>query len=87
MKEKEKKKKEKILGCEFIRIDPSKEDFDVNIELGRIQNYILESTKKLTKKSLIDDLSKILLGLKFKSNKSIKTKCLKYIVKHILPAS
>ena len=76
---------EKELGCKFIRIDPSKEGFDVNIELGRIQNYIVKSTKKLAKKSLIDDILKRLLGLEFKSNNSIKSKCLKYIVKHILP--
>ena len=51
--------------------------------------YIFESIKKqteeLTKKSLIDDLSKRLLGLEFKSNHSIKSKCLKWIVKKILP--
>ena len=76
---------EKELGCKFVRNDSSKEGFDVYTELGRIQNYIVKSTKKSTKRSLIDDLSKILLGLEFKSNNSIKTKCLKYVVKHILP--
>ena len=49
-----------------------KEGFDVNTERGRIQNYIVKLTKKLTKKSLIDDLSKRLLGLEFKSNNSKK---------------
>ena len=78
---------EKELGCKFIRIDPSKEDFDVNIELGRIQNYIIESTKKLAEKSLIDEISKRPSGLEFKSNNFTKTKCLKYIAKHILPTS
>ena len=43
--------------------------------------HIIKSTKKKTekstKKSLIDDLSKILLQLEFKSNRSIKSKCLK----------
>ena len=43
--------------------------------------HIIKSTKKQTekstKKSLIDDLSKILLQLEFKSNRSIKSKCLK----------
>ena len=52
-----------------------------------MQNFI--STKKQieksTKKSLIDDLSKQLLRLEFKSNNSIKSKCLKWIVKRILP--
>ena len=69
---------ENELGCEFIRI---------NIRIN-IQNYITKSTKKLTeestKKSLIDELSNKLLGLEFKSNNFIKTKCLKYVVKKIL---
>ena len=47
--------------------------------------HIIKSTKKQTEKStkkpLIDDLSKILLQLEFKSNRSIKSKCLKQIVK------
>ena len=38
-------------------------------------------TEKSTKKSLIDDLSKRLQELKFTSNHSIKSKCLKWIVK------
>ena len=76
---------EKELGRKFIRIDRDKEGFDVNIELGRIQNYIVKSINKLTKISLIDDLSKRLLGLEFKSNNSIKTACLRYVDKHILP--
>ena len=50
--------------------------------------YIAESIKKqaeeLNEKSLIDDLSKRRLGLEFKSNHSIKSKCLKWIVKKIL---
>ena len=58
---------EKGLGCKFIRIDSSKKGFDVNIELGRIWNYIAKSTKK----SLIDNLSKRLIGLEFKLNNSI----------------
>ena len=57
---------EKELGCKFIRIDPSKESFDVNIEYVRIQNYIVKSTKKSNKKSLIYEISKRLLGLELK---------------------
>ena len=37
-----------------------------------------------TKKSLIDELSNKLVRLEFKFN-SIKTKCLKYVVKRIFP--
>ena len=36
---------------------------------------------KSKEKSLIDKISRKLLELEFKSNNSIKTKCLKYIVK------
>ena len=36
-----------------------------------------KQVEKSTKKSLIDDLSKQLLRLEFKSNNSIKSKCLK----------
>ena len=46
-----------------------------------MQNQVIESTKK----SLIDDLSKRLLELEFKSNHSIKSKYLKWIVKNTLP--
>ena len=80
---------EKELSCEFIRIDPNEKDFNISRAKNEIFRHITGSIKKLTekstKKSLINDLSKRLLGLEFKSNNSIKTKCLKYIVKKILP--
>ena len=34
---------------------------------------------------MIDDLSKRLLGLEFKSNHPVKSKCLKFVVEKILP--
>ena len=37
-----------------------------------------------SKKSLIDNLLKTLLGLEFKSNHSIKSKCLEWIIKNVL---
>ena len=53
-----------------------------------MSTYIAESIKKqtgkLTKTSLIHDPSKRLLGLEFKSNHLIKSKCLKWIVTKIL---
>ena len=80
---------EKELGFKFIRVNSVKENFNIFVEIGKIQNYITESTKKLTEKStiksLIDKLSNKLLRLEFKSYNSTKTKCSKYIVKHILP--
>ena len=72
---------EKELNCVFIRINPDEKDFNIFKEINKIHRH----TKKSTKKSLIDDLSKRLLELEFKSNYSIKSKCLKWVVKNILP--
>ena len=87
--EKRKQKELEKLSYYFIRINPDKIDFNDYEEFGRVSTYIAESIKKqteeLTKKSLIDDLSKKLLELELKSNYSIKSKYLKWIVKKILP--
>ena len=75
-------------GITIIRTNPDDADFDMNKLINEIHIQIIKSTKKTkvsTKKSLIDDLSKRLLKLEFKSNHSIKSKCLKWIVKNILP--
>ena len=64
---------EKELDCVFIRINPDEENFNIFKEINKIHRHI----KKSTKKSLIDDLSKRLLELEFKSNHSIKSKYLK----------
>ena len=73
----EKELVEKELNCVFIRINPDGEKFNIFKEINKIHRHI----KKPTKKSLIDDLSKRLLKLEFKSNHWIKSKCLKWIVK------
>ena len=70
-------------GITIIRTNPDAADFDMNKLINQIYTHIIKSTKK----SLIDDLSKRLLELEFKSNHSIKSKCLKWIVKNILPNS
>ena len=57
-----KKAIEKELGCEFIRTNPAKENFNIFVEIGKIQNYIVKSTKKC----LIDEFSNKLLRLEFK---------------------
>ena len=72
---------EKELDCVFIRTNPDEENFNISRKINKINKHI----KKSTKKSLIDDISKRLLKLEFKSNHSIKSKCLKWIVKKILP--
>ena len=81
------------MGRKFIRIDPSRENFDIVVEFSRIKGSLLKSTnkatkkktKKETKKETIDEISDSLLNLEFKSNKSIKTKLLRWVVKKILP--
>ena len=47
----------KKLDCKFIRINPDEKDFYMDIEISKIDNHIIESTKNLTKKSLIDKIS------------------------------
>ena len=83
------KKLEKQLKCTFFRINPYKENFDIFAKLGKIWSYISGSneklTEELTKKSLIGDLSKGLLELKFEKHNSINTKCVQWIIKKILP--
>lgn len=75
--EKEAKEKEKIvkgqIGCEIIRSNPNPKDFnDFNDEIGKVGNYIIESTKKIaeksTKKSLTENSSEKLFNLNIKSD-------------------
>ena len=75
MKRKDKKNCKK-LDYYLIRINPDKPGFDDYEEFGRVSIYITKSIKEQTNKSLNDDLSKRLLEVGFKSNHSIKLKCL-----------
>ena len=46
-----------------------KKDFQDFAEIGRIQSYIIESTRKIAKKSAIDDVKRLLKAAsKFKNN-------------------
>ena len=76
-------------GITIIKTNPDVADFDMNRLINQTYTHIIELTKKQTevstKKSLIGDLSKRLLELEFKSNHSIKSKCLKWVVRSILP--
>ena len=82
-------KKVESYGITIIRTNPDAADFDMNRLINQMYKNIIKSTKKRTKvstkKSLINDLSKRLLELEIKSNYSIKSKCLKWVVKNILP--
>ena len=72
-------------GITIIRTNPDAADFDINRLINQIYTHIIESTKKQnklsTKKSLIGDLSKKLLELKYKQHNPIKSKSLKWIAK------
>ena len=72
---------EKELNCVFIRINPDEKDFNIFKEINKIHKHI----KKSSKKSLIGKISKRLLELEFKSNQSVKSKCLKWVAKKIFP--
>ena len=73
------------LSCKFIRINPDEENFNISNDNNKIFRHIKESNKKLQKKSFIEKIPLRLLELEFKSNNSIKTKYLKWIVKKVLP--
>ena len=79
MTKKDKKQLKKSL------IISSEEYFNIFNEICKIQHHIVESNEILNKKSLIEKVSLGLLELKFKSNNLMKTKCLKWVVKKILP--
>ena len=74
-------------GIAIVRTNPDATDFDINRLINQIYTHITEWTKKETKvsteKLLIDDLPKRFLELEFKQHNP--TKCLKWIVKNILP--
>ena len=72
---------EKELNCVFIIINPDAVDFNIFKEIKKIHRHI----KKSSKKSLIGKISERLLELEFVHNHSIKSKCLKWIVRKILP--
>ena len=71
---KTKEEVEEELNCEFIRINPDEANFN-----GK------KLWKNSSKKSLIENLSKRLSELQFKSDHSIKLECLRHIVDKILP--
>ena len=68
----------------LIRTNPDDPNFNIKSLIVQILICIKEAIKKQAKKSLIDDLSKRLLELEFLSNYSIKSICLKWVVKNVL---
>ena len=73
---------ERELSCVFIRINSDARDFNISKEINKTQRHI----KRSSKKSLIDKISKRLLEIVFVSDDhSIKSKCLRWVVRKILP--
>ena len=62
---------EKEIDCLFIRINPDGKNFNIFKKINKIHRHIIKSTKK----SLIDDLSKRVIEVQFKSNHPMKSKC------------
>ena len=58
---------------------------EINKICRHINQVTMQQTKQQTKESVIDNLSNELLKLNFKKNNSIKSKCVRWIVKNILP--
>ena len=88
--EKERQKTiEKETSFTVIRINPEKEKFDIFVEIRKIQNYIVESTKKITKEStkmsIIDDVKKLLKAASKFSNNGTISKFTKNFARHLLP--
>ena len=81
---------EEELDCKFIQINLDEENFNNSKAINEIHRHIAKSTKKLTekstKKSLFDRISRRLLQLEFEKNHSMKSKCLQFIVKKIMPS-
>ena len=71
---------EKQLGCKFVGINADEQNVNIFKAINKMQRHIKESPKKY----LIDKISKRLVNLEFKSDYSIKLKCLKYVVRKIL---
>ena len=67
---------EKDLDIKLFRINPVEKYFDEYAEIEKLYNHINKSSE-----NLIDNISKRLLKLEFKSNHLIKLKTLKYVVK------
>ena len=80
---------ERELNCVFFRINPDERNFSMLREKNKIYRHInqvtIQQTEQQTKESVINNLSNELLKLEFKKNNSIKSKCVRWFAKNILP--
>ena len=58
---------------------------EINKIYRHINQVTIQQTEQQIKESVINNLSNELLKLEFKKNNSIKSKCVRWIVKNILP--
>ena len=58
---------------------------EINKIYRHINQVTIQQTEQQTKESVIENLSNELLKLEFKKSNSIKSKCVRWIVKNILP--
>ena len=54
----QRKKTKKELGCKFIRINPDAENYDIFVEIGKIEGYIARSNKEAEIKKIKEKLEK-----------------------------
>ena len=49
------------LKCEFTRINPDRENFNIYTEIGRIYNHIIDTKEKTNQKKILIDRIEIIL--------------------------
>ena len=72
---------EEKLKCKFIRINANAVNYDIFVEIGKIHNHIIESTKKLTKKSTKKSLLHKIIKTWPEENHSINSEDLKLLLR------
>ena len=74
---KENEREEKIkkeLGCKFIRINPDAENYDIFVEIGKIQVFIAQLNKEKLEKEKEAEIKELKKIRKRKGNRNKRTK-------------
>ena len=74
---KENEREEKIkkeLGCKFIGINPDAENYDIFVEIGKIQVYIAQSNKEKLEKEKQTEIKELKEKLEKEKETEIKVK-------------
>ena len=77
----------KKLGCKFIRINTDEGKFNIFMTINEIHRHIKESTKKSTRKAVINDvrLGMEELSLEFEKNTKTIHNFVRRAFKHVVP--